>query len=158
MEVDMKVRLSPMVLCLVLVVVLGAPLSVESADSFSSTSTLTQSDVALRVYQATHPYQASVSTGDALRDLQDRGVLPQSWDGQSTVTMAEVERAFIEMGIEVRASNSQGVVVDRALEQLLVRHQDELVEVGESWNARDQFSKTVTLGGGSRRIISGSDW
>ena len=154
----MKEKLTSWALVLIVAIVFALPMSAIASDTSNTALGLTQFDVAVQVYQAASVNHEAVSSLQALQTLQDRGVIPGSWNGSATVSMAEVAKIMNQMGIEVAVENPSEVVNQQKLEQVLKAYQGEIDQIGEGWEAVDQFSQSITLGEASRRVISGSDF
>jgi len=143
-------------LVLVVGVTFCLPLTVSAAGPPEMAGGMTQYDVALEILQAVNVNHGIVTSEQAMVALQARGFVPQSWNGQETVTMADVGQVMDKMGIEVGISNPNDTVGTRDLEQLLKAHQTELGVVGNEWDSGEQFPKSLVFATRQRRIISSS--
>ena len=143
-------------LVLVVGVAIGSPLAVSAAGPSELAGEMTQSDVALEIYQAVDMNHRSATGPQAMLALQARGLVPQSWNGRETVTMADVGQIMNKMGIEVGISNPSDTVGARDLDQILKAHQTELGVVGSEWESGEQFPKSLVFATRQRRIISSS--
>ena len=146
------------VLCLVIGVAVASPLGVAAAGPPGSAGEMTQFDVALEIFQALDVNHGSTSAAQAMLALQVRGLVPQSWDGMKTVTMAEVGHIMNQMGISVGISGPGDAVNAGNLEQLLKTYQTEIGRVSRDWeDGESDFGSSVFLQI-DRRIISSSDF
>ena len=146
-------------LVLVVGVAIGSPLAVSAAGPSELAGEMSQSDVALEIYQAVDVNHGIATSEQAMVALQARGLVPQSWNGRETVTMADVGQIMNKMGIEVGISSPSDTVRARDLDQLLKAYQTELGVVGSEWDSGEQFPQSlVLLGTRQRRIISSSDF
>ena len=145
-------------LVLVVGVTFCLPLTVSAAGPPEMAGGMTQYDVALEILQAVNVNHGIVTSEQAMVALQARGFVPQSWNGQETVTMADVGQVMDKMGIEVGISTPNDTVGTRDLDQLLKAHQAELGVVGSEWDDGEQFPTSAVLGTRQRRIVSSSDF
>ena len=144
-------------LVLVVGVAIGSPLAVSAAGPSELAGEMSQSDVALEIYQAVDMNHRSATGPQAMLALQARGLVPQTWNGRENVTMAEVGRIMNLMGIEVGIANPDDAVNAARLGQVLKTWQTEIGRVAADWDNGDQFPESIILSGtGTRRIISSS--
>lgn len=144
------------VLCLAIGLVCMVPQTVSAEGPSSSGTEMTQYEVAHELIKAIGVDHGTPVASQAMLSLQVRGLVPQSWDGQGTVTMAEMGQIMDRMGIDVGISNPREVVTVNALDRLLRAHQAEMGAVSRDWDNPEGVLGIIGVEQPGRRIISSS--
>ena len=99
-----------------------------------------------------------VDPAEALVALQDRGLIPEEWNGEETITLGEADEVFNHMGIQVFHEDPDLLLTSSLFEQILRTHEGEIKRMKHHWDIIHGFSMGLELGEYRGRILSAADF
>ena len=118
---------------------------------------VTQAEFALGIVQSIlGQVREGVDPSEALSVLQNRQLIPGTWDGEGNVTMGEASATFHRLGYQLHVEDSEALLTSGVFEEILRYHIGEFKRTKEHWDIVHHFSMGLELGQYRERILGPS--